>query len=70
MMPRLSGIEVLSAIRADPSLNDVKVILLSARVQETDVDLGFEAGADAYLKKPFKATELLGVVESLLSRAD
>jgi DNA-binding response OmpR family regulator len=70
MMPRLSGLEVLSAIRADASLNDVKVILLSARVQETDVDLGFEAGADAYLKKPFKATELLGVVESLLARAD
>jgi DNA-binding response OmpR family regulator len=70
MMPRLSGLEVLTAIRADPSLNDVKVILLSARVQETDVDLGFEAGADAYLKKPFKATELLGVVESLLARAD
>ena len=70
MMPRLTGIEVLAAIRDDPLLTEMKVILLSARVQETDVDLGFEAGADAYLKKPFKATELLGVVESLLSRAD
>lgn len=68
MMPRVSGLEVLSELRADPALSDVKVILLSARVQETDIDLGFEAGADAYLKKPFKATELVGVVESLLAR--
>jgi DNA-binding response OmpR family regulator len=70
MMPRVSGLQVLSEVRADPDLSDVKVILLSARVQETDVDLGFEAGADAYLKKPFKANELLGVVESLLARVD
>jgi DNA-binding response OmpR family regulator len=70
MMPRLSGLEVLSQLRTDPELAEVKVILLSARVQEADVDLGFDAGADAYLKKPFKATELLGVVESLLARAD
>lgn len=68
MMPRVSGLEVLSELRADPALSDVKVILLSARVQETDIELGFEAGADAYLKKPFKATELVGVVESLLAR--
>ncbi len=68
MMPRRSGLEVLSEVRADPALSDVKVILLSARVQETDVDLGFGAGADAYLKKPFKANELLSVVKSLLAR--
>ena len=68
MMPRRNGLEVLSDLRADPVLNDVKVVLLSARVQETDVDLGFDAGADAYLKKPFRASELVGVIESLLSR--
>ena len=70
MMPRLTGLEVVEALRANPRLTGVKVVLLSARVQETDVDLGFEAGADAYLKKPFKANELLGVVESLLARVD
>jgi DNA-binding response OmpR family regulator len=42
------------------------VILLSARVQEGDVARGLEAGADAYLAKPFKAQELVRKVEELL----
>jgi DNA-binding response OmpR family regulator len=66
MMPKLTGFEVLAAVRADPSLQGMKVILLSARVQEADVDRGMGAGADAYLAKPFKAPELLACVDELL----
>jgi DNA-binding response OmpR family regulator len=42
------------------------VILLSARVQEGDVARGVDAGADAYLPKPFKAPELVAAVKQLL----
>jgi DNA-binding response OmpR family regulator len=66
MMPRLTGHEVLGAIRADDELRELKVILLSARVQEADVERGMEAGADAYLPKPFRAEELLEQVNALL----
>jgi DNA-binding response OmpR family regulator len=66
MMPRLTGHEVLAAIRADDELRELKVILLSARVQEADVERGMEAGADAYLPKPFRAEELLEQVNALL----
>jgi DNA-binding response OmpR family regulator len=66
MMPKLTGYEVLAAVRADPLLRGMKVILLSARVQEADVDEGFDAGADAYLAKPFRAPELLERVNELL----
>jgi DNA-binding response OmpR family regulator len=66
MMPRLTGLEVLAALRADPELASVKIVLLSARVQETDVARGIDAGADAYLPKPFKAQELVATVESLV----
>ena len=66
MMPRLTGHEVLAAIRADDDLRDLKVVLLSARVQEVDVERGMEAGADAYLAKPFRAEELLEQVRALL----
>jgi two-component system, OmpR family, phosphate regulon response regulator PhoB len=66
MMPKLTGYEVLAAVRADPSLRGMKVILLSARVQEADVHEGLDAGADAYLAKPFKAPELLERVNELL----
>jgi DNA-binding response OmpR family regulator len=67
MMPRRSGIEVLTELRADTSFDGVKVVLLSARVQQSDVSRGLAAGADAYLAKPFKAQELVETVESLLA---
>ena len=67
MMPRRSGYEVLDAFRSDESLRDMKVILLSARVQESDVARGLDAGADAYLPKPFKAQELVTKVQELLA---
>jgi CheY-like chemotaxis protein len=67
MMPKQTGYEVLAALRADPSLGDLKVILLSARVQEADIERGLDAGADAYLAKPFKAGDLVAKVQELLS---
>ena len=67
MMPRRTGYDVLAELRADESLRDVKVILLSARVQETDVARGYDAGADGYLPKPFKAPELVDLVTELLN---
>jgi DNA-binding response OmpR family regulator len=67
MMPKRTGYEVLAALRADESLAETKVILLSARVQESDVTRGLDAGADAYLPKPFKAQDLLAKVQELLS---
>ena len=66
MMPKQTGYEALAALRADASLRGMKVILLSARVQESDVTRGIDAGADAYLPKPFKAQELVAKVEELL----
>ena len=66
MMPRLTGHEVLAAIRSDDELRELKVVLLSARVQEADIERGMEAGADAYLAKPFRADDLLEQVKALL----
>ena len=66
MMPRLTGLEVLAALRADASFEDVKVVLLSARVQEGDIARGLDAGADAYLAKPFRADELVTAIQGLL----
>lgn len=66
MMPRRTGLEVLAELRADPGLCGVKVVLLSARVQDEDVADGLAAGADAYVVKPFRADELVATVERLL----
>ena len=66
MMPKRTGFEVLAALRSDPTQGGLRVILLSARVQEADIERGLEAGADAYLAKPFKAGDLVAKVEELL----
>jgi DNA-binding response OmpR family regulator len=66
MMPRRTGLDVVAAMRADERLSGVKVILLSARAQDSDEERGLEAGADAYLIKPFKFDELERAVAQLL----
>jgi PAS domain S-box-containing protein len=69
MMPRLDGIGLLKAIRNDPALRDLPVILLSARAgEEARID-GLESGADDYLTKPFSARELVARVGANLSMA-
>ena len=65
-MPGLDGLEVLGQIRADAELAETKVLLLTAKAQESDVRRGFGAGADAYVKKPFSPAELAARVRDLL----
>ncbi|SDH67642.1 PAS domain S-box-containing protein [Bradyrhizobium lablabi] len=67
MMPRLDGIGLLSALRSDPDLANIPVILLSARAGEEARIEGLSVGADDYLVKPFSARELVARVRSHLS---
>jgi two-component system response regulator MtrA len=69
MMPGVSGLDAIRAIRADPALADLPVILLTARAQESDVETGFDSGADDYITKPFSPRELASRVQALLSRS-
>jgi DNA-binding response OmpR family regulator len=67
-MPGLDGIEVLTAIRAAEELTETRVLLLTAKAQESDVRRGYDSGADAYVKKPFSPAELAGRVRELYAR--
>src|SRR5260370_40062300 len=69
MMPGLSGIDVLRKIRGDERTRGVRVILLTARSRDTDVDAGFATGADDYIVKPFSPRELLHRVNAALASA-
>jgi DNA-binding response OmpR family regulator len=66
-MPGLDGVQVLEQIRADDDLRGTRVLLLTAKAQESDVRRGYDAGADAYVKKPFSPAELSTRVRELLS---
>jgi two-component system, OmpR family, phosphate regulon response regulator PhoB len=67
-MPGLSGIDVCRMLRADPTTSGMLIIMLTARVQEHDVEGGFSAGADDYVTKPFSPRELVSRIQALLSR--
>lgn len=67
MLPRLSGLEVCRALRADPQQRHVKILMLSARGGAADLERGYAAGVDIYQVKPFSTQELLGQVRQLLS---
>jgi DNA-binding response OmpR family regulator len=71
MMPRLDGFGVLAALRRSEETRDIPVILLTARASEEDAAAGLEAGAVAYLTKPFDPTELveLAIRSALPARA-
>jgi two-component system, OmpR family, phosphate regulon response regulator PhoB len=68
MLPDLSGTEVCRSLRADPLLADVGVIMLTGRGEEYDRILGFEAGTDDYVVKPFSVRELVMRVRALARR--
>ena len=69
MMPGMSGLEACRAMRADPALAGVPVILLTARAQEADIENGFSVGADDYVVKPFSPRELAARVDAVLERS-
>lgn len=69
MMPRLDGIETLRRIRSDARLRDLPVVMLTAKVGEDDHLRGFQAGADAYVTKPFEPDDLQATVDMVIGKS-
>lgn len=68
MMPGMSGLEAARALRQDTDMDGLPIIMLTARAQESDIEQGFEAGADDYVVKPFSPRELAARVDAVLAR--
>jgi DNA-binding response OmpR family regulator len=66
MMPRKTGFEVCQELRADETLRDTLVLMLTAKGRDTDVAKGRGVGADAYVTKPFSTKDLVLEVRRLL----
>jgi len=68
MLPGLDGVTVCRAIRREPNLKDLAILMLTARREESDKVNGLESGADDYLTKPFGMREFIARVRALLRR--
>ena len=68
MMPKLDGFELTRRLRAHDATSRLPIILLTARAQDADVQQGFDAGADDYIRKPFSPQELRARVQAILGR--
>ena len=66
MMPGMTGYEVCEEIKSKDEFKDTKILILTAKGQQTDKEKAKEAMADYYLSKPFSPAKLLSVVEKIL----
>lgn len=66
MLPKIDGYKICRMLKLDEKYKDIPVILFTARTQESDIKLGKDAGADAYLIKPFEPQILLEQIKGLI----
>ena len=70
MLPGIDGLSVCQQIKSDPLTQDIPIIIVSAKGEESDVVIGLGMGADDYLAKPFSPRELVARVKAVLRRGD
>jgi two-component system chemotaxis response regulator CheY len=68
-MPRMNGLEFLGVVKKDAKLKKIPVIIVTTEGANQDAEKGLAAGASAYVKKPFRNEELLGVIDKLTAAA-
>lgn len=69
MLPNEDGLDILTALRRDPSTRNIPIIMVTAKTTEIDKVKGLDLGADDYMTKPFGVMELISRVKALLRRA-
>ncbi len=68
MLPGIDGLEVCKRLKADSSLREIPVVMLTAKGEESDIVAGLELGADDYISKPFSGKVLVARVRRLLRK--
>jgi len=68
MLPDMDGLEICKVLRSNPSTAKLPIIILTAKIEETDKIVGLELGADDYITKPFSPRELIARVKAVLRR--
>jgi len=66
MLPEINGYKIARQLKADESVREVPIIMVTARAQQDDMQLGRETGVDEYITKPFDMGELIALVKRYL----
>ncbi len=66
MLPKVDGYKVCRVLKSDDRYKKIPILLFTARAQESDKELGKEAGADGYIVKPFEPSALLAKIKEFL----
>ena len=66
MLPKINGYKISRLLKFDESYKHIPIIMLTARAQKNDIELGEKTGADEYVTKPFEMDELVGLVKKYL----
>ena len=66
MLPKLNGYEICTMLKQDTRYQKIPIVLFTAKAQDKDEKLGMECGANAYVRKPFRAQELIEKMRTLL----
>lgn len=69
MLPKLNGYEVCTMLKQDTRYQKIPIIIFTAKTQEKDEKMALECGANAYMRKPFRAQELTEKIRSLIAAA-
>lgn len=68
MMPKVDGYETLLLIKADERMNNCKIVFLTAKNKESDVEKGLAMGVDAYITKPFSIKNVVDKINELITK--
>ncbi len=66
MMPRMNGYDVCQKVRENPAWQHIRIIMLSAKGRDVEMNKGIAVGADAYVTKPFSTKDLIAKVGEML----
>jgi CheY-like chemotaxis protein len=69
VLPKMDGVSVCRILKSDPATARVPIYMLTAKAKKADMDSATMAGANGYIQKPFKGTELMALVDRLRAAA-
>jgi CheY-like chemotaxis protein len=70
MMPGKTGFEVCEILKQDPKFEDIEIVILTAKGQESDQEWAKSCGADYFLRKPFSPLELINILKSIKTKIE